>query len=174
MTPVMQDEFRAALARGSVREADPRLGIGRELSFVDAPPRRIVVHVAEDEPTQYMREVMDRILALEDSWLLVPRRTTVASLRILPAEIDAAAVRFDAGERASLSEYLCTRDVGLAAASADLYALSVSGRVLITWDHHTADEGLDVQLRDVAQASTLLGALNELGTELELLYVDLP
>ena len=114
----------------------------------------------------------DRILALEEAWLLLPRHGTVGSLGLFDGPSDAAAIRFAAAERAQLAHYLCTRSVGLDAVSADLYALSESAAILLTWDHHTADEGLSIQFRDVPDASRLLVTLNELGTELELYYVD--
>jgi hypothetical protein len=43
---------------------------------------------------------------------------------------------------------------------------------LVTWDHHTADEGLDVRLQSVAEASRLLVSLNDFGAELEVFYSD--
>jgi hypothetical protein len=172
MTAIQTDELRALLARGSLREADPSLGIGRELSFIEGPARTIVVHFGSEDSEQYRRDVTDRILALEDSWLLVPRHAAVGSLGILAGDTDAAAIRFDGDERASLSNYLCTRAVDIAAVSADLYAVSASGSVLLTWDHHTAEEGLDLQFRRVPDAGRVLGALNDLGAELELFYVD--
>ena len=54
----------------------------------------------------------------------------------------------------------------------DLYVLSKNGNVLITWDHHTADEGLRIELHSISDASRLLVSLNELGAELDLYYSD--
>jgi hypothetical protein len=51
----------------------------------------------------------------------------------------------------------------------DLYVISGSGNTLITWDHHTASEGLGIQLRDKADTGRLLVALNDLGAELDLI-----
>ena len=172
MIAITAQELATVLARGSLREADPRAGVGRELTFLDEPPRRVVVHFGAGDSERYRCDVTDRILALAESWLLVPRHAPVARLGLLAADASAAAIRFAGTERASLSTFLSTRPVDLAAVAADLYAVAVTGNVLLTWDHHTAEEGLEIQLRHVADASNLLAALNELGTELELFYVD--
>ena len=66
--------------------------------------------------------------------------------------------------------YLCTRDMAMGSVSQDVYLVGADGNVLVTWDHHTADEGLSVDLRDVEQASRLLADLNLLGAELEVFY----
>ena len=172
MTAITAAEFEKGCARGSLHEAEPARGIGRELTYRDGPARQVVVHFGADDSEQYVRDVTDRILALEDAWLLVPRHGSVGDLGLLHDPSDAAAIRFAAAERADLAHYLCTRPVGLDAVSADLYALSESATILLTWDHHTADEGLSVQFQHVSDATKLLATLNELGTELELFYVD--
>jgi hypothetical protein len=172
MIGVTAAAFQQVLARGSLREAAPGTGFGRELTFRDRPAREIVVHFGERDSAQYMRDVTERILALDDAWLLLPRHGAVASLELLHGDAEAAAIRFGPAERSTLAEYLCTRPMSLSEVSADLYAVSDSGRILLTWDHHTADEGLSIQLHDVADATRLLGALNELGAELELFYTD--
>ena len=77
---------------------------------------------------------------------------------------------FQSQERAALARYLATRPMDLAQATADLYALSGEGRILVTWDHHTADEGLSVSLLDIDTAGQLLVALNAFGAEMEVFY----
>ena len=47
-----------------------------------------------------------------------------------------------------------------------------NGNTILTWDHHTADAGLAIQLRDVSETSRLIAELNTLGTEFEVLYTD--
>lgn len=170
MTAITADEFKAVLDRGALREAQAHLGIGRALSFADGPARQVVVHFGADDSEQYLRDVTDRILSLEDEWLLAPRHGAVAALGLLGGETDAAAVRFTVAERERLSEYLCTRSVDVGTVSADLYAVSDSGSILVTWDHHTAEEGLNIDLRRIRDATRLLGALNDLGTELDLFF----
>ena len=170
MIGITTSAFQDVLARGSLREAGPGLGFGRELTFRDGPAREIVVHFGEADSARYVRDVTERILALEDAWLLLPRHGALTNLGILDADVDAAAIRFEAPELSTLAEYLCTRPMSLSEVSADLYAVSGSGTILLTWDHHTSDEGLSIQLRRVPDATRLLGVLNELGAELELFY----
>jgi hypothetical protein len=141
MTPIMTGQFEDVLVRGALRQAPTELGIGRELSFVEGPARQLVVHFGPEDSVRYLNEVAGQILALEGEWLLVPRRGSVASLHLLPEETPASAIRFEASERAALSQYLCTRPMELGCTSDDLYALSGSGQILVTWDHHTASEG---------------------------------
>ncbi len=167
MIPVAAAEFAAVLAGGPLREAPVTLGLGRELSFVDGPAREVVVHLGAGESLQYLRDVTQRILALEDEWLLLPRRGHPASLGLMPEEIPASAIRFEVSEQTDLSLYLCTRSMDLGSASADLYVLSGSGTILVTWDHHTTDEGLRIGLQRISDASRLLATLNDLGAELE-------
>lgn len=170
MIGITTSAFRDVLARGSLREAEPGLGLGRELTFRDGPEREIVVHFGAADSAQYVRDVTDTILALEDSWLLLPRHGALGSLGILDGDDNAAAIRFQAPELSTLADYLCTRPMSLSEVSADLYAVADPGTILLTWDHHTADEGLSIQFRRVPDATRLLGALNELGAELELFY----
>jgi hypothetical protein len=66
---------------------------------------------------------------------------------------------------------LCTRPVDIISASSDLYVLEARGDVHVTWDHHTADEGLQVSLQSVPETTRLLASLNDLGVELELFYL---
>ena len=167
MTPVSPGEFEAVLAGGPLREAPAHVGIGRQLSFVPGPAREVVVHFGTDDSEQYLQEVTSRILALEDKWLLVPRRGMADSLGLLPKGSSASAICFEASERGDLSRYLCTRPMDLRSASADLYAVAASGTILVTWDHHTAAEGLSIGLQRVSDAGRLLSALNDLGAELE-------
>lgn len=170
MTPVTEKEFHAVLGLGSLKESDPGIGIGREMSFVDNPQRHIVVHFGKNDLMQYWREVTDRILTLEQVWLLVPRYGDVTGLHLLGEGIGGAAVRFTGTERSTLSNYLCTRSMDLGSVSTDLYVLAESGKILVTWDHHTEDEGLSIQFRGISDATKLLVSLNELGAELELFY----
>jgi hypothetical protein len=128
MTPVMTGEFEAVLAGGALQEAPAELGIGRELSFVDGPAREVVVHFGADESLQYLRDVTNRILALEAEWLLAPRRGAVASLGLLPEETSARAIRFEAAEHGALSHFLCTRPMELGCTSVDLYVVSGQAR----------------------------------------------
>ena len=136
MIGITTSAFRDVLARGSLREAEPGLGLGRELTFRDGPEREIVVHFGAADSAQYVRDVTDTILALEDSWLLLPRHGALGSLGILDGDDNAAAIRFQAPELSTLADYLCTRPMSLSEVSADLYAVADPGTILLTWDHH--------------------------------------
>lgn len=170
MIGITAGAFQNVLARGSLREAEPGVGFGRELTFRNGPAREIVVHFGEADSARYVRDVTDRILALEGAWLLLPRHGAVGSLGVTGGGVDAAAIRFEAAELSTLAEYLCTRPMSLSEVSADLYTVSDSGTILLTWDHHTSDEGLSIQFRHAPDATRLLAVLNELGAELELFY----
>ena len=115
---------------------------------------------------------MSRVLELDDEWVLVTRHGSIADLKLLAGTDDAAALTFGATERHALATYLCTRPTHLSAGSADLYVFGRKGNALVTWDHHSADEGIGVDLQSVTDAGRLLMSLNELGVELELFYTE--
>jgi hypothetical protein len=111
-------------------------------------------------------------LSFEESWLLVARYGPASGLGSFTVQPETEALVFDASERERLCEYLCTRDMALGSVSTDIYLVSADGNVLVTWDHHTEDEGLSVELRNVKQSSALLSDLNTFGAELEVFYTD--
>jgi hypothetical protein len=163
------DELDQILSRSGIRVAAPARGIGREITYRTPACRTVIVHLADAEPPEYLGSVVARILDLSEEWLLLARYGAVSELGLLPAP-GGPAISFARPEHAHLAEYLCTRVTTLDSVSADLYVLASSGQALITWDHHTAAEGLEVQLSSVAHATRLLTSLNELGVELELFY----
>ena len=130
----------------------------------------MVVQLAHAEAPEYARSVMSRILELSDEWLLLPRYGSVSDLELLPFHPDMMGVSFAHNERPALVEYLGTRPTDAGSSSADLYVLSGDGDTLVTWDHHTAEEGLSVELQSVVDSTRLLVSLNELGAEMEVYY----
>ena len=158
------------LSRAGIQVAAAASNIGRHLTYREDPRRTVVIHLAEAETPEYLQELMSRVLGVGDEWLLLSRYASVSELGLLPAGLDMAAIAFAQSEQPRLVEYLCTRPTTADSASADLYVLSGGGDVLVTWDHHTAVDGIDVQLRSVADATRLLVTLNELGAELEVYY----
>jgi hypothetical protein len=166
MKPVAEPEFCALLSAAGIRH---RSG---ELFFATAPARTIVLHFADNEPHHYVLGAIGVILRIEDQWLLVPRFGTAVDLGLLADAVSARAVLFEPAERPALAEYLCTRPMDPGGFSCDQYFVSASGGVLVTWDHHTAEEGLTIQMQNVNAASTLLVSLNELGAELDLFYTN--
>ena len=163
---------RQFLDRAGIRAADPERGIGRELIYRDPARRTVVVYVGENISRQHVSRIVSVLLSSQDAWLLIPRYGSVSSLGFPSIPPAADALLFGAAERDDLSAYLCTRDMDLRSASCDLYLVGASGTVLVTWDHHTSDEGLEINLRDVDEAGSLLAKLNTIGAELELFYVD--
>jgi hypothetical protein len=128
-----------------------------------------LVYFGESNNQAYVSSVISIILEVEEEWFLIPRYGTASDLHIIESG-EVAAILFRPPDRQKLIGYLCTRSMDIEGFSADLYVLSTSGNVLVTWDHHTASEGLTIQLCKVSQATQLLVALNELGAELEVFY----
>ena len=172
MKTLTQAELQGFLAHAAITAAGPERGIGRELSSRQPARRTVVIHFGADDPADYITRVVSILLSMEDSWVLVGRYGSAAQLGALTTTIEAEALMFDSSERESLAAYLCTRDTKLDSRSADIYLVGPDGNVIVTWDHHTHDEGLCVDLRDVQRSSALLAELNALGTELEVFYTD--
>ena len=161
------DQF---LSEQDIQAAASTSSIGRQLTYRAAPRRTVVVHFAMREPLEYVRSVIGRILDLSEEWLLLTRYGSISDLGLLRATPDQGAISFTDTERQNLAEFLCTRPMAPGSAAADLYVLAGNGATLMTWDHHTATEGLELQLKSVTDTSRLLVTLNELGAELELFY----
>jgi hypothetical protein len=170
MRAIAAEQLDQLLSRAAIRVAAPTMRVGRELTFREDPRRTVIVHFAEAEPLEYVRSVTSRILDLSEEWLLLSRYGSVSDLGLLPASPDMLAISFARSERPKLVEYLCTRPADIGSASTDLYVLGDSGDTLVTWDHHTAADGLEVKLKSVADTTRLLASLNELGAELEMFY----
>lgn len=169
MKPVSEAKLADVFTRGQI-ERTARAGVGRELRYRDNPHRLIVIHLADTDSVSYCIDVMSRILDLDEEWVLVTRYGSVADLGLRDGVEDAKGLSFPSAERNQLATYLCSRSIDLASVSADLYVLSSTGQVMVTWDHHSADEGIQVGLQSVEDAGRLLTMLNQLGVELELFY----
>src|ERR1041384_2696126 len=154
MEPIDQKALFELLATAGVNAADPALGIGRELAFARPPTRTVIGHVGEG--SHYRAKAVSIRPSCDGSWCLIPRYGSAGTLALVETTADIAGVSFAPSEHSILERYLCERSVHPGATSADLYCLGASGHVLVTWDHHTADEGLTVQLRRVADANRLL------------------
>src|SRR5262245_32200420 len=170
MRSITVEQLDQLLSQAAIRIAATNIGIGRELTYRDGPRRTLVVHLAKAEPLEYVRSVMLRILDLSEEWLLLTRYGAASDLGLLPASRNAAAISFARTERPELVEFLCARPINVGSVAADLYVLASSGDTLVTWDHHTAAEGLEVKLKSVADTTRLLTSLDELGVELELFF----
>ena len=170
MEPVTETQLRALFARARIDAADQTAGIGQELRYRGNARRLIVIHLAETDSPEYCIDALSRVLEADNEWMLITRYRSVADLGLMPGIEDAAALSFSGVERRRLAAYLCSRPTDLASVSADLYVLGSKGEMLVTWDHHSADEGIEVHVQAVSAAGALLASLNELGVELELFY----
>lgn len=169
MDAINENDFDDFLSRAGITTLDQGTQGGKQLSFKPGPARVIVVHFVESDRPNYLLDMSARILDLEETWLLVPRRGTAADLELLDVSRPAKAVRFVAAEKGHLAEFLCNRPMAFGNYSMDIYVIAGSGNTLITWDHHTVHEGLGIELRENADAGRLLIALNDLGAELDLI-----
>jgi hypothetical protein len=172
MEPIAFKEIDDFLARSGITVADSRLGIGRELTYANPPLRTVVLYIAESDPFEYISGAISLILNFEEEWLLLSRYGSVSDLSLIESEGDFAAIRFNKEEVPTLVSYLCTRSTDPGTSSADLYVIGKSGKTLITWDHHSSDEGVAIQFQDVKDASKVLCSLNDFGAELEVFYID--
>ena len=172
MKTLTETALQAFLAKAGIEAAVPERHIGRELRHRPLARRTIVVHFGPNDSAAYVSGIMSLLLAAEESWLLVARYGPASQLGGLTTEGDAEALLFDPSERERPCKYVCTRDMALGSASLDIYLVSADGTVLVTWDHHTEDEGLCVDIRDVRKSNELLTDLNTCGAELEVFYTD--
>jgi len=172
MDALNQAELQSFLATTGIAVADASLRIGRELSYQPSPRRLIVVHVGSDDRREYIARTVSIVLSSQNSWLLIPRFGPAAKLGSLTTIPEAVALSFGPSERDLLCTYLCTRDMTMGSVSQDIYLVAANGGTLVTWDHHTHDDGLSIALRDVQESCKLLADLNTFGAELEVFYTD--
>jgi hypothetical protein len=141
MNTLTQAELQGFLAKAAIVAADPDRRIGRELSYRPPALRTVVIHFGSRDSTDYISGVVSILLSFEKSWLLVARYGPASRLGAFTTQPDAEALVFDSSERERLCAYVCTRDMAMGSASQDIYLVGADGSVLITWDHHTEDEG---------------------------------
>jgi hypothetical protein len=169
MQAVAEQTYRKLLEKIGLKAADPGSSIGKQLAFVVPVPRMVVLYFAGRNTETYVPDAVLRVLELSDEWLLTPRYGSASDLGLLPGASTTAAVSFGASEHPQLARYLCTRSMDPNSQAQDLYVLSGKGHALVTWDHHTAEEGLKIELLSISDAARLLVSLNELGAELDLI-----
>jgi hypothetical protein len=166
---VSPPEFHDFLVKSGIRSADPKLGIGHEMSFVNDPLRLVVVHFAKNESSEYISGVFTHVLALDKTWYIVPRYGNLADLHLSGDVRDAAALHADQTETEGLLLFLVNHFEALQKMRGnDLYLLAGTGRIIVAYDHHSPDEGLAIYLNDALLSGQLLMSLNQLGAELEL------
>jgi len=149
--------------------SDPSVAIGRELSYLDTPVRTVVVQFADDDSSPFRSGVAERVLDIADTWFLFPRHGALPGLGLVEVNPESTAIEFGRDARRSLAEYLVTRSMQFGTPGLDLYAVASDGQALVTWDHHTQNEGLCVQLQRVNDATKLVASLCNFGSEFEVL-----
>jgi len=172
MKPISYDKVQTFFSQASISVVDPKNGIGCELSYLNPPLRTVVFHFVDSDPLEYLSGAVALILDIEEEWLLFPRYGRASDLKFVKSNDDFAAILFETEDKPILVDYLCTRPSARGSTSSDLYVISKSGKILITWGHHTAEDGMSIEFQQVRNASRVLAALNEFGAELEVYYFN--
>ncbi len=163
------DEYESFLRQAEIRYPDQKPRIDRELHFRGSPLRIVVVSFAEDEKKQHITDVFDKVLALDETWIIAPRYGNVADLALLDDAGDALAAAANETEKTELAAFLCGCFEPLIRMEvSDFYLISGDGKVIVTYDHHTHSDGLAISLNDLDKTRRLLIGLNEIGAELEM------
>lgn len=169
MNIIKKSEFFEFCAKSKIEIADSNLNIGQYLSFKDSPWRTLVVYAIRNDIPTYLQELFLTILETESSWLLCPRYRYHGGLNHHGNQYHDEILSFDCSELNSLRDILvdywearnfCYGD--------DLYIISESGDILISYDHHLEDTGLIIFLNDIEKTGKLLVVLNTLGAEIQL------
>ena len=144
-------QLQVILTGAGIAVADPSYRIGRQLTFSELPLRTVVVHFGQSDSKDYISKVVEIVLQTEAEWVLTTRYGTASDLGIIEGSNTFAAILFKTSERGKLVDYLTSRPMNIGRVSSDLYVLSKSGDVLVTWDHHTSSEGLQIELCKVGR-----------------------
>jgi hypothetical protein len=172
MHAVGPEELHALLAKAGIEMASPASRIGAQLSYRPYARRTVVVQFGEHDTPEYVSQTLLTVLSVEVAWLLTARYGSVAELGSLESPDNIAALRFDAAEREVLERLLRPEPPHTRTIVRDLYIVGASGQALVTWDHHTFQDGLSIEFSDVPASSRLLTSLNEFGAELEVYCAD--
>jgi len=171
MHVVAETEWVSALAQAGISQAHEHHRIGKGLQFGTIAKRTIVVHLGVPD-TSFIERLFRSILPLAKSWIVAPRYGDATSLGFGAFPDDIVAISLSTSESDDIIRVICAPLNQGAGIDNDIYLLSVTGRVLITWDHHTLREGFKIELTSIDDASQLLVALNELGAEMQAFYID--
>jgi hypothetical protein len=157
LSDINTEQLNEFLAKAGITVPSPELGIGHEIQFLKGPKRTVVVHFAETDFPVHFKRIMEVILSIEPGWFLVPREGVFT------------ASTFEKRKLSLLMDKLIFHLPHLTNVGEDMYIVGQSGKVLVAYDHHFKEEGLGIDFSDIEKAGLLLGLLNELGSELELL-----
>lgn len=169
MNVIKKSEFFEFCAKSKIEIAGSHLSIGNELSFQGSPWRTVVVYFAKSDFPAYFSELFLTVLKIESSWIFFPRYSYYDGFKIHGNQYHDEALSFDRSELESFRDILVDyREADNYYKGCDLYVISESGDILITYDHHLEDTGLRIFLNDIEKTGKLLVALNALGAEVEL------
>jgi hypothetical protein len=167
MRLVAEPEFEQTLRAGGLVKSSPEAGIGGQLHYPEGPARTVVVQFSDGDLAAFRIGVAKRVLDVAETWFLFPRYGSLPDFGLLDEDDQSMAVEFGPDARVLLAEYLATRPMDFAKPGLDLYAVTKDGQVLVTWDHHTEEDGLCIQLLRVEEATKLVASLCSFGSELE-------
>jgi len=153
MHAVSPEELHALLAKAGIEMAPPKTKIGAQLSYRPYARRTVVVQFGEHDTPQYVSQTLLTVLSIEVAWLLTARYGSVAELISLESPDNVAALRFDAAECEVLERLLRPGPPHTRTIVRDLYVVGASGQTLVTWDHHTFQDGLSIEFSDVSASS---------------------
>ncbi len=170
MKIIDQSKFQDFCEKSNIAIPDPKLNIGKELTYRDGPLRTIVIHVVESDSNEYIFKLLDAILSIERFWILTPRFIYHDQLKIRGVQYQEESITFDPSEKEELCAYLLHHRNNLRSISDDLYLLGESGNVIMPYDHHMEADGLPIFLININQAGKLLLSLNSFGAEFEVFY----
>ena len=114
----------------------------------------------------YLAQILAAIFSSEAAWVLVPRYGDAGQCGLVTPRADLAAIRVESEDTPALIAFLLAEPAG-ASRDRDIYLLGDSGTALVTWDHHTQQDGLCLQFSDISRSSRALVLLNELGAEFD-------
>jgi hypothetical protein len=172
MTPISKNEFSEFLSGRAINRAPTELGIGAHLSS-DAHQKRIVtIHFLEDEPSEYVSQVLRIFLRLESTWIVFPRYGGLEEIFRNPGLACAEAVEIGQEEVESLIEAMMSVQQSNLVIETDPYVLAASGEIYTPWDHHVYADGFNVLFSNVEKSTRFITALNELGAEFDVYYAN--
>lgn len=163
MKPVSQKMLMGLLDKAAIAMVPPELGIGRQLTYEPSAKRTFVIQFEESHSAEEVQVALAIILSSCEGWTLVERHA-----RDIQAE--RSAVQYGHNDQDRLVEDLGSIQAIGPQGRSDLYRISNDGKTMVTWDHHTSNEGLVVQFNDVGRSNEVLMDLNRVGTEMDLFF----
>ena len=143
-------------AKSGLEIAQDNLNIGREITYKEGLERIVVIHFIETDFPEVVRNTLLVILSIEDGWYFLNRFGSVF------------VNKYGGNESKELAETLINSFKKVEKENDDLYLISESGSILLSYDHHLFDDGMAVYLKDIDKTEKLLIKLNRIGGEFEI------